>query len=396
MKVLHRFIAQENPDIPLLTLARIGRSISGGMIGVAFPYFILTRLQCGAFQMGVIFVCARIATALLGFFGGMMADSCGKRKTLILMSLLLPVSAFVVYLSINFWWVMAAAMAGGFSATGSLGGGVSGAVQPVQNAVLAELTPGDQRTKFFSIFSFISGLATALGALLTKVMSVREVFLAASVVSLITIPGLWRLHVSDTRRKAGKLKTRMVIGKFTLTGMLNGLSQGLVVPFLIPFFVLVYHVPMSQMSVYAFAGRALGSVAILGAPLLEKRLGFVKSVVATRGLGLVMLSLLPVVRFLPAAIAIYILAPSLRVAAAPIQRSELTKRVHKDDLGRALGINQVARLAASSTGTGLSGYLMENALYEVPFLMYGILMMGNLYLYAKLFGTKKSRTAPSA
>ena len=393
MKHLQKLSAYKRPDIRFLTAARVSRSIAGGMIGVAFPYFILTRLHYGAFQMGVIFVSARIATAVLGFFSGVAADSQGKRRTLIIVSLLLPLSAFIVFLSTSFWWIMSAAMIGGFSATGSLGGGVSGAVQPVQNAVLAELTNGDERTKFYSVFSFISGLATALGSLLTKVMTIRDVFLAASIISLAAIPALWNLHVSDTRKKIGKLKTKMVIGKFTLTGLLNGMSQGLVVPFLIPYFVLVYHMPMSEMSVYAFAGRALGSVAILGAPLLERRLGFVKSVVATRGLGLVLIMLLPVVRFLPVAIAIYILAPSLRVAAAPIQRSELTKRVHGDDLGRALGINQVARLAASSTGTGLSGYLMQNALYDVPFLAYGILMIGNLCLYVKLFGMKKSHTS---
>ena len=375
---------------------RVGRSVSGGMIGVAFPYYILTTLHYGALQMGIIFVSARVATAALGYLGGLAADSWGKRNTLIVLSLLLPVSAFIVYFSTSFLWIMVAAMIGGFSATGSLGGGVSGAIQPVQNAVLAELTLRDERTKFYSVFSFISGLATALGALLTKVLTVHDVFLAATLISLITIPALLKLHVSNTRKKREKLKTKTVIGKFTLTGMINGLSQGLVVPFLIPFFVLVYHVPMTEMSVYAFAGSALGSIAILGAPLLERKLGFVKSVVATRGLGLVMFTLLPVVRFFPAAIAIYILAPSLRVVAAPIQRSELTKRVHKDDLGRALGINQVARLAASSTGTGLSGYLMQNALYEVPFLAYGVLMMGNLYLYVKLLRTKNSNTTTGA
>lgn len=385
-----------NFDIHLLTINRVGRSVSGGMIGVAFPYYILTTLHYGALQMGIIFVSARVATAALGYLGGLAADSWGKRNTLIVLSLLLPVSAFIVYVSTSFLWIMVAAMIGGFSATGSLGGGVSGATQPVQNAVLAELTLRDERTKFYSVFSFISGLATALGALLTKVLTVSDVFLAATLISLITIPALLKLHVSNTRKKREKLKTKTVIGKFTLTGMINGLSQGLVVPFLIPFFVLVYHVPMTEMSVYAFAGSALGSIAILGAPLLERKLGFVKSVVATRGLGLVMFTLLPVVKFFPAAIAIYILAPSLRVVAAPIQRSELTKRVHKDDLGRALGINQVARLAASSTGTGLSGYLMQNALYEVPFLAYGVLMMGNLYLYVKLFGPKNSDATTGA
>ena len=154
MNFLRRFSTRENLDIPLLTLARIGRSISGGVIGVAFPYCILATLHYGSLLMGVIFICARIATAVLGFLSGLLADSWGKRNTLIVISALRPLSAFVVYMSTSLWWIMAAAMAGGFSATGSLGGGVSGAVQPVQNAVLAELTPSC-RAKDKILFSLL-------------------------------------------------------------------------------------------------------------------------------------------------------------------------------------------------------------------------------------------------
>lgn len=389
MNYLRSLQAQKKLDIPALTLARITRSIASGMINVAFPYYILTTLHYGALEMGVIFLCARIATAVLGFVSGLTADAWGKRNTLILASLLLPIGAFLVYLSSSLWGIIPAAMIGGFSASGSLGGGAGGAVQPIQSVVLADLTSRENRTKFFSVFSFMSGLAAAVGALFTKVLTVREVFLIASVVSLLGIPALFTLHVVNTRRKIRKLKTKATIGKFTVTGMLNGLSQGLVVPFLIPFFVLVYHVPMPQMSVYAFAGRLLGSAAILGAPVLERKFGFVKSIIITRGMGLFLFALFPVVRLLPIAIVIYILAPALRVAAAPIQRSELTKQVHKDEMGRAFGINQVARLAASSTGTGLSGYLMQEALYEIPFFAYGALMLGNLYLYIRFFGMKR-------
>lgn len=390
MNYLRSNQAQRKLDIPALTLARITRSIGSGMINVAFPYYILTTLHYGALEMGIIFLSARIATAVLGFVSGFTADVWGKRNTLITASLLLPVGAFLVYLSTSLWGIIPAAMIGGFSASGSLGGGAGGAVQPIQSVVLADLTSRENRTKIFSIFSFMSGLAAAVGALFTKVLTVREVFLIASIVSVLGVPPLFSLHVVNTRRKMRKLKTKTTIGKFTVTGMLNGLSQGLVVPFLIPFFVLVYHVPMSQMSVYAFAGRMLGSAAILGAPMLERQFGFVRSIIITRGMGLFLFALLPVVRVLPIAVVIYILAPALRVAAAPIQRSELTKQVHKDELGRAFGINQVARLAASSTGTGLSGYLMQEAMYEIPFFAYGALMLGNLYLYVRFFGIRKS------
>lgn len=124
--------------------------------------------------------------------------------------------------------------------------------------------------------------------------------------------------------------------------------------------------------------------------MLEKYFGFVKSIVFTRGLGTLLFVIFPILRSLPVAAFIYIIGPALRVMALPIQQSELTKRVDNDEMGRALGINQVARLAASSTGTGLSGYLMETALFEMPFFIYGVIMAANLYLYIKFFGTRKA------
>ncbi|MGC8576248.1 MAG: hypothetical protein ACP5L3_06990 [Caldisericum sp.] len=45
--------------------------------------------------------------------------------------------------------------------------------------------------------------------------------------------------IQNNRNKFA-LKSALTIGKFTLTGILNGLSQGLATPFLIPFFVVVY------------------------------------------------------------------------------------------------------------------------------------------------------------
>ncbi len=363
------------------------------MINIAFPYYILTTLHHGAFTIGLIYVSATVATAILGFLAGITTDVWGKRGTLIITSALLPLSAIMVYTSSNLWMIIPAAMLGGYSATGSLaGGGIGGAVQPIQSAVLANLTADETRTKYFSFFTFLSGVTGALGALLAKVFDVRDIFLAAAVISAVGMPGLWYLKVEEARGKIGKLRTRTTIGKFTLTGMLNGLSQGLIVPFLIPFFVLVYHLPKSQMSEYAFASGLLGSFAILGAPLLERYFGFVKSIVFTRGLGTVLFVVFPVIRLLPLSVFIYIIGPALRVAALPIQQSELTKRVDDDEMGRALGINQVARLAASSTGTGLSGYLMEGALFELPFFIYGIIMAANLYLYVRFFGVKSGKT----
>ena len=386
-----------NKDVTLLGFSRVTRSVAAGMINIAFPYYILTQLHYGAFVMGLIYVSATVATAVLGFLSGITTDVWGKRGTLIIASALLPVSSMMIYFSSSLWVIVPAAMIGGYSATGSLaGGGIGGAVQPIQSAVLAGLAPNEKRTKYFSFFTFLSGVTGALGALLSKAFDVREIFLAATIISALGVPELWYLKVAEAKGKIGRLKTGSTIGKFTLTGMLNGLSQGLIVPFLIPFFVLVYHLPKSQMSEYAFASGLLGSFAILGAPLLEKYFGFVKSIVFTRGLGTVLFVAFPIIRLLPLSVFIYTIGPALRVAALPIQQSELTKRVDDDEMGRALGINQVARLAASSTGTGLSGYLMDTAFFEMPFFIYGAIMVANLYLYIRFFGTKKAEIEEDA
>src|SRR5579871_6749129 len=61
---------------------------------------------------------------------------------LVVVSTLLPASALLVYASAGHWASLLAAFVGGYSATGSLaGGGVGGAAQPIQSAVLADIQP---------------------------------------------------------------------------------------------------------------------------------------------------------------------------------------------------------------------------------------------------------------
>ncbi|MHB8407601.1 MAG: MFS transporter [Acidiferrobacterales bacterium] len=370
-----------------LALARTCRSIAAGMLNLAFPYYILTRFPHGVLVIGFIFIAATLAGAVLSLLVGIGADVWGRRGTLVVANLLLPLSAIMVYLSHSLWLIVPAAMLGGYSSTGSLGGGgVGGVAQPVQSVVLANLTSYQERTKYFSLFTFLAGVAGALGALLARVLEVRDIFLVAAIISAAGIPLLWCIKVDASRGKLVRLKTRATIGKFTLTGMLNGFAQGLVVPFLIPFFILVYHLPKSEMSVFAFSAGLLASLSLLGAPLLERRLGFLKSILITRGTGLLLFLVFPIIRFLPLSAAIYIVAPALRVAGLPIQQSELTKRVDEDEMGRALGINRVARLIATSAGIGVSGHLFDAAHFEIPFFLYGLVMAGNLLLYMKFFG----------
>jgi len=380
----------------LLALFRMTRSVAAGMITIAFPYLVLTYAHYSPLQLGLLFTAAAISSAILGLLFGFLTDSWGRGKTLFLVGLLLPISSAIVVLSTRLPALFVATSLGGYSATGSLmTGGIGGAAQPIQNAVITDLTTAEKRTSYFSILTFLSGMGGAFGALLSRHAMVLHVFLYATIISGGGLVFLAFIKTTNVRGNLRRLHSKIVIGKFTVTGILNGFTQGLVVPFLIPFFVIVYHVPKSEMAVYAFASGSLAAFALLAAPRLEQTLGFVKSIAVTRGIGTALLLLLPFWHVYAIALAVYMVTPALRVMAVPVQRTAFTEMVKQDELGRALGINQVARLGASSGGITLTGYLFNISEIAPPFCIYAVAMAFNLYLYFHFFH-EGHWTAPKA
>lgn len=378
----------------LLFLFRVCRSIAAGMITIAFPYFVLNDYGFSSLTLGFLFTSAAIATAVIGLLTGILADIWGRRSTLIVMAFTLPLSALLVYLGHGLPWLYAGAILGGYSATGSLmSGGVGGAVQPIQTAIIASIVRSSRRTLLFSVFGFSTGLFAALGVLAAKLVSTRTTFLVAFIISLIGALLVLPLSVPEVKGRVRQLKGAKVIGKFSLTGMLNGFAQGLVTPFLIPFFFLAYGVPKEAMAHYGFASGAIASIALLGAPLLDRKLGFVWAITLTRGIGAALVAVLPLFHALKIAVIIYLLFPALRVIALPAQQRALTDVVDVDETGRALGINQVLRLASSSVAVALTGYFFSKQDFATPFYLYAGIMAVNIVLYFRFFGHAREQFA---
>lgn len=376
-------------ELRLLVFFRLTRSFTAGIIAIVFPYYVLTDFHYSAFTLGLLYASAAIATAGLALLFGYLADLRNRRATLLAAGALVPVSALLAFSSGKLSFLFAAAMLGGFSATGSrASGSVGGAAQPIQSAVIADLTSLGNRTFFFSLFTFLSGVVGAAGMLAAKVFSTRGAFLAATLIGAAGLIFILPMKLPERTREARPLQSFRVIGKFSLTGAVNGVSQGLIMPFLIPFFVIVYRVPRQHMAIYGFGGELLSSAAILISPAIERRLGFVKGIAVTRGAGALLLLLLPLTRNFPLAIIVYLLTPALRVVAVPAQQTALTAMVHDDETGRALGMNQVARLTASSGAIACTGYLFDISEIGAPFYAYAAVIGFSLVLYFRFFGAR--------
>lgn len=254
-------------DFWLLLVFRGTRSVAAGMLMIAFPYLILRTLQQGAMRLGLLYACGAVGTAVLGLLLGLLGDVWSRRLALLAAGTLLPLSSLIICLTHRTLWLALAAWLGGFSATGSLaGGGIGGPAAPVQSAAIADLTAPEKRTFYYSFFSFISGIFGALGALLARLWTPTEAFWWATLISAVGLPTVLGLGLPEFRGRLRHLPSRNIIGKFSVTGTLNGLSQGLLVPFLVPFFVLVYRLPRPRMAFYGFLAGALASVALRRRP----------------------------------------------------------------------------------------------------------------------------------
>ncbi len=388
---------QRRRQLAFLACYRSARSVAAGMISLAFPFLVLKDLHYSALTLGAIYAAACAAAAGQGLLIGVLSDVWSRTKTLWLAAVILPLSAVIVCFSTSLWALFLAAILGGYSATGSLmGGGVGGAAQPIQNAILTDLSASENRTKFFSWFMFLSGVAAAAGTLLTRLVSVRGAFWAAALISGAGMLFLVPLRLPLPGGRLGRLKNGRVLGQFSVTGALNGLSQGLITPFLVPFFILVFHVSAKRMSVYGFVSGSLGALAILAGPALGRRLGFVRSIAWTRGLGAVLLMLMPLIRVLPFDLLVYFLTPTLRVAAVPVQKNAMAGMVDRAELGRVFGWNQVSRLAASAGAIFFTGAMFGLADIGFPFYCYGAVMAINIGLYFRFFGAAEAAGAEAA
>lgn len=370
-------------------LFRLTRSFSAGIIILVFPYYVLENLHHRATVLGLVYMAATLATAGFALLFGFLTDLWGRKGTLILAGVLLPAGAFLVFASARLPVLFLGAMLGGFSATGSrAAGSVGGAAQPIQSAVIAEFTTLRNRTFWFSVFTFLSGIIGGAGMLAARLFDARDAILWAAVISAIGLVFLAFVDPVDNPGELGRLKSRVVIGKFSLTAAVNGLSQGLIMPFLIPFFVLVYHTPQSKMSVYGFGSEIVAAIAILLAPAVEKRFGFVKGIAVTRGIGAALLLLLPLTRIFALALIVYLLTPALRILAVPVQQTALTAMVNETEMGRALAMNQVARLATSAGAAAFTGYMFDLSEIALPFYGYVVLTCLSVSLYFRFFGSK--------
>lgn len=346
-------------DIYLLMGSRVSRSLAAGFMSVIIGIYYL-YIGLNIIQVGILFAIGAFINPLFSLLFSVNADKYGRKPFLLLSTSFLPISLVILLFTRYFPLLALSAALGGFGIAGGLiGGGIGAIVAPIQTAILAEKTKKEELTKIYSLFTTISTYSGAAGAVLAGINDYRILFLLGillSALSFIFVIPVSEKKSSDLKEKPVEINTnsknsrngdnnrnRDIIKKFTYTGLFNGLSQGLIVPFIPIVFEKFYNLPQAEIGYIVSLSGIVSASLILLTPKLNERLGFVRLIIYTRLVSTILTLVFPFLRYDLLAALDYTIFTSFRAISLPAQQALMMSLVSSNRRATTSGTNQTAR-----------------------------------------------------
>ncbi|MGC8661400.1 MAG: MFS transporter [Nitrososphaeria archaeon] len=387
-------MSQERKNIIYLFISRSFRSFVAGFVAIAISLYFYDVLKLSLILVGVLFTVGAFSTPLISLLVGILGDRYGRKFILLADLLTLPLALAIILLTKNFFALAAASAIGGFGVAGGLvGGGVGASVGPVVTTMLAENTNNENRTFIYSINSVISTFAGAGGALLVSFISFQILFKIGIIISLfsalIILPVTEKFKGFKTMQKKGENsiseKDRRFIKAFAYTGLLNGLSMGLITPYYPIIFHAFFHMTTADVGYLMSLGGIISGAVDIFTPVLTTKMGFLKLITRTRVVSATMMMLIPFSPNFIFASALYLFMTPLRAVSLPAQTSLQMSLISEGRRATSSGLNQATRLLASAVATSAGGTLLALGPLLIPFAIAASFTYGNTALYYYYF-----------
>ncbi|HZD13082.1 MAG TPA: MFS transporter [Candidatus Binatus sp.] len=343
---------------------------------------------------------------LIGVFGlvpiltgiplGMLSDRKGRKTLLLLGSFGIFPALTIFALTTNLSYLMISAVLLGLSEAASL---------TTWNAIIADQTTTQNRTKAFSLSFIISTVFIGLGSAipitfpyLQQVLHLdsttvhTDLMWAVSFLSLAS-PLLLLFLLRDyrevirplqkrSRETRGNLRTLL---KFSGINSLIGLGAGFIVPLIPTWFFLKFGVADTYSGPLLAVSQITIGMSAIGSARLSKTYGPVRAIVLTTGLSTVFMLSLAFVNNAALAAGLYIIRAALMNMASPLMDSYLMGIITPEQRGLASAINSIIWRLPNSVSTIAGGIILGAGSYSLPFILAASLYATAVILFFSVF-----------
>lgn len=386
-----------------MILARGARAFAYGLLGVLLA-IALSREGISPPGIGVL-----IAASLIGDFCdtyviGLFADQWGRRRTLLILAVLMAATGAIFSLISVYPVLLVAAFFGTLGTSAS----ETAPFLPIEQAILPQVSDPDQRTALFARYNLVASFAGAGGALtagLPDLLShtglplgtgIRLTFglysALALTVAFLTLQLSPRVEArrspsvppertaSVLRRLVPNLgRSRGMVLRLSALFSVDALAGGLVVQSLmVLYFHLRFGVPLAPLGALFFAANTISALSFLAAVPLARRFGLLNTMVFTHLPSNVLLALVAIMPTFPLAALTLLLRQALSQMDVPTRQAYTMALVASEERTAAASVTSLARSAGSSTSPVISGLLLQGSMLSLglPFILAGTLKAG--------------------
>ncbi len=400
-------------DGRLLFCTRIVRLFAYGFLSVILVLY-LVQVGLTETQVGLLLSLTLVGDTLISLWLTTVADRVGRRRVLIVGTILMILAGVLFALTRNFFLLLVAATIGVISPSGY----EVGPFLSVEQAALSQIIPDELRTRIFAWYNLVGTFATAFGSMvggasvqvlesisLTPLGSYRVVVASYAVLGLVMTILFTRLspgvEASPIGRNAGShlvpgswfglRHSRGIVLKLSALFSLDAFGGGFVIQSIVAYwFYLRFHVEPATLGGIFFGANILAGLSYLAAAHVASRIGLIRTMVFTHIPSNILLILVPLMPNLPLAIAVLLVRFSISQMDIPTRQSYTMAVVAPEERSAAAGITGVARTIGASLSPLLATPMLASAsLLSVPFFLAGGLKIGyDLALYRSFKAVK--------
>ena len=372
-----------------------------GALVVDFALY-LRALGWSAVLISTVLAMALLVGAVLTMLLGPLSDRFGRRRFLLAYDAAQGVAAAIAFITTAPGLLAAAAIVGGFGRGGS---GAAGPFSPVEQAWLASCVPASRRGQFYSLNAAVGFLGMALGAVLAGLPqwtagatppadAYRPLFAATAVLSVVCFalvaagkdarsdlaPG-----VAEPDRSVERQRENRMIRQLVIANSLNGIGLGLTGPLMSYWFALRFHHGPEAIGLMMAIGFVLAAGSSLFSGWLMRWTSVVRTVVAMRTAGLLLLLALPFASSFVLASVLYIGRTVLNRGTSGPRSAVNVGIVRPSRRGFSAASANVALQIPRAIGPVLAGFCYEIGLFAEPFLAAAVFQAAYVWIYDRSF-----------